>query len=103
MPNTEKEVIKDIQNYFRCIKAYRKKHGLPPVKYIYVVECKNGRWHWHGIMSAIDRDVAENYGNTEIIQTLIAFSQQSRRAARRSQDTSLKSLWVKGVGTVLLI
>lgn len=59
MPNTEKEVIKDIQNYFRCIKAYRKKHGLPPVKYIYVVECKNGRWHWHGIMSAIDRDVAE--------------------------------------------
>lgn len=59
MPETLEEVIKDVQNYFRRIKNYRKKHRLPPAKYIYVVECKHGKWHWHGIMSSIDRDVAE--------------------------------------------
>lgn len=59
MPTTEAEVKKDIQNYFRTIKAYRKKHNMPQIKYIYVIECKNGKWHWHGIMSAIDREVAE--------------------------------------------
>ena len=60
MPNTEKDVIKDIQNYFRRVKNFRKKHELPKIKYIYVIECKNGKWHWHGIMSAMDRDTAEN-------------------------------------------
>lgn len=59
MPTTETEVTKDIQNYFRRIKAYCKKHGLCKIKYIYVIECKNGKWHWHGIMSAMDRDAAE--------------------------------------------
>lgn len=59
IPTTEAELIKDIQNYFRRVKEYRKKHGLPKIKYIYVIECKNGRWHWHGIMSAMDRDTAE--------------------------------------------
>ena len=60
MPESEKEVLKDIQNYFRRISRYRKKHGLPPLKYIYVIECSNsGKWHWHGIMSAMDRNIAE--------------------------------------------
>lgn len=60
MPKSEKEVLKDIQNYFRRISRYRKKHGLPPLKYIYVIECSSsGKWHWHGIMSAMDRSTAE--------------------------------------------
>lgn len=60
MPESEKEVLKDIQNYFRRISRYRKKHGLPPLKYIYVIECSSsGKWHWHGIMSAMDRNIAE--------------------------------------------
>lgn len=60
MPKSEKEVLKDIQNYFRRISRYRKKHGLPPLKYIYVIECSSsGKWHWHGIMSAMDRNTAE--------------------------------------------
>lgn len=60
MPKSEKEVLKDIQNYFRRISRYRKKHGLPPLKYIYVIECSgSGKWHWHGIMSAMDRNIAE--------------------------------------------
>lgn len=59
MPKTLKEHTRNIQNYFRRIKAYRKKHNMPEIKYIYVIECKGGKWHWHGIMSAINRDVAE--------------------------------------------
>lgn len=59
MPANEDEVQKDVQNYFRRVKYYRKKHGLPQIKYIYVIEFKNGRWHIHGIMSAMDRDIAE--------------------------------------------
>lgn len=59
MPENEDEVQKDIQNYFRRVKYYRKKNGLPQIKYIYVIEYKGGRWHWHGIMSAMDRDTSE--------------------------------------------
>ncbi len=59
MPQTREECTKDIQNYFRRIKAYRKKHNMPEIKYIYVIERKGSKWHWHGIMSAIDRDIAE--------------------------------------------
>lgn len=65
MPCTEKEVRRDITNYIRRIKNRRKRHGLPSMKYIYVIECKVSkrtgilRWHFHMIMSAIDRDIAE--------------------------------------------
>lgn len=59
-PETEKEVLKDGQNYFRRVKYYRKKNGLPQIKYIYVIECsEKGKLHIHGIMSAMDRDTAE--------------------------------------------
>lgn len=58
-PETEKEVLKDVQNYFRRVKDYRKKNGLPQIKYIYVIENEGGKFHIHGIMSAMDRDIAE--------------------------------------------
>ncbi len=59
MPQTLEEHTRNIQNYFRRIKAYRKKHNLPEIKYIYVIERKGNKWHWHGIMSAVDRNIAE--------------------------------------------
>lgn len=65
MPLTEQEARKDIVNYIRRIKTYRKKHNLPELKYIYVIECKVSkktgvmRWHFHMIMSKMDRDTAE--------------------------------------------
>ena len=65
MPSTEEEVRKDVVNYNRRIKAYRKKHGLPEMKYIYVIEAKVSkktgvlRWHFHMLMSEMDRNVAE--------------------------------------------
>lgn len=62
-PNEEK-AKKDIQNYIRRIKNYRKKNGLPKMKYVYVIEFKNEeskktRIHHHMVMNDMDRDVAE--------------------------------------------
>ena len=56
-----KAVLRDTQNYFLAVKRYRKKNGLPELRYISVIEL-TGRdnWHVHIIMSAIDRDVAES-------------------------------------------
>ena len=75
---------KDIRNYLRRVKYWRKKHGLPEMKYIYVQEweeedpqmspqqlvfegmqssflepVKAKRVHHHIIMSGMDRDAAE--------------------------------------------
>lgn len=54
---------KDIQNYLRRVKTYRKTAGLCEIKYIYVIEgsddAEGKRVHHHLIMSEMDRDVAE--------------------------------------------
>jgi hypothetical protein len=65
---------KDIQNYFRRIKTYRRNNHMPELKYIYVIEHgKNGRVHHHIIMSNMDRDIAEKlwgkgYANADRLQ-----------------------------------
>lgn len=65
MPSSEEEARKDFTNYIRRIKIYRKKHGLPELKYISVLECKISkrtgvlRWHFHMIMSEMNRNDAE--------------------------------------------
>lgn len=75
---------KDIRNYLRRVRYWRRKHGLPDMKYIYVQEwedetpagepvqmvfegmaaeaepVKAKRVHHHIIMSGMDRDVAES-------------------------------------------
>ena len=66
---TQKQAKKDITNYIRRLKNYREKHGLPELKYIYVIEyvdeeeqhkSKKIRVHHHLIINKMDRDVAEN-------------------------------------------
>ena len=65
MPKNEGECRRDIQNYIRRVKRYRKKQGLAAMKYIYVIESKvhkkTGlvRFHFHMIMNKMDRDKAE--------------------------------------------
>ena len=68
-PQTESEARRDIQNYLRRIKQYRKREKLSELKYIYVIETQTyktgvnaGRanWHFHIFMSGMDRDIAEN-------------------------------------------
>lgn len=76
----ERQARRDMQNYMRRVKDYRRRVGLPPLKYIYVVEFSAGtggtrkrRVHHHVIMSGMDRDTAERlwgkgFANTRRLQ-----------------------------------
>lgn len=66
LPENEKQVKRDISNYLRRIKNYRRKQGLDELKYIAVLEYaeqennkKAVRVHHHIVMSGMDRDVVE--------------------------------------------
>ncbi|AKL96649.1 hypothetical protein CACET_c32050 [Clostridium aceticum] len=67
LPQSEKEARKDVANYIRRIKHYRKKSGLPLLKYIAVIEYREKeeegkavRLHHHIVMSGdMDRDKVE--------------------------------------------
>lgn len=54
-PEDEKRALKDVQNYIKRMKYLREKRGLPPIRYIYVLEETNGAWgrrfHAHVVMS----------------------------------------------------
>lgn len=74
-PDTDEQARKDIDNYLRRIKRYRKKNDMPELKYIAVIEYKesqegkNIKIHHHIIMNAMSRDEAEKiwgkgYANT---------------------------------------
>lgn len=64
-PRSEEEARKDVANFIRRIKYYRRKNNLPELKYIAVIEYrepergKQIRLHHHIIMNDIDRDVVE--------------------------------------------
>lgn len=80
----EEQARKDIRNYMRRIRDHRKKHGLPALRYIYVIEfveaiafeamaAQKKRIHHHVVMSGMDRDEAERlwgkgYANTRRLQ-----------------------------------
>lgn len=80
VPN-EEQARRDIRNYIRRIRDYRKKNDLPELKYVYVIEFDNGdtgrpkkRVHHHVVMSGMDRDEAERiwgkgYANTRRLQS----------------------------------
>lgn len=65
LPKNQEEARKDVINYLRRIKRYRKKEGLGELKYIAVIEYKEQvegksiRIHHHLIISGMDRDKAE--------------------------------------------
>lgn len=75
IPQEREEVLRDIRNYISRIKRWRKKQGMDPMKYIYVIsnmdqQGRKVRYHVHMIMSGMDRDVAEKkwgkgYANTD--------------------------------------
>lgn len=76
----EQQARKDIRNYMRRVREYRRRNDMPDLKYVYVVEFENGdggrkkkRVHHHVIMSGMDRDEAERiwgkgYANTRRLQ-----------------------------------
>ena len=58
------EARRDMANYIRRVKRWRKAHGLPELKYVAVIEYQGEdgepkRVHHHVIMSGMDRDEAE--------------------------------------------
>ena len=62
----EQTARKDMQNYIRRLKRYRKKHGLDELKYIYSIGYENEpnnskkiRVHHHLIINKMDRNMAE--------------------------------------------
>jgi hypothetical protein len=48
-PKDKEQAERDVANFLRRVKRYRKKQGLPPLKYIGVIErgSKSGRYHHH--------------------------------------------------------
>lgn len=68
-PQSEKEIKKDLRNYIRRVKTYRKNNKLPELKYLYVIEkteYKSGKqkgkanWHIHMFMNKMDRNLVED-------------------------------------------
>lgn len=64
LPKTQEEAKKDIRNHIRSIRRHLRKNNLPELKYIAIVEFREGkdaiRIHHHMILSGdIDRDVLE--------------------------------------------
>lgn len=80
MPADEAGVRKDIKNYIDRIRRWRRRRGLPELKYVYVIEAKVSartgvlRWHFHMVLSGMDRDTAEqmwghgDYTNADRLQ-----------------------------------
>ncbi|MDU6040097.1 MAG: hypothetical protein E6Y83_17290 [Clostridium butyricum] len=63
----EKTARKDMQNYIKRLKYYRKKNGLEELKYIYAIgyedepgKSKKVRIHHHLIINKMDRDIVED-------------------------------------------
>ena len=52
-PSTDKQALRELQNFLRRLKRYRKQHGLPPLKYIAVTARgeKKGRVHHHLVIN----------------------------------------------------
>jgi len=75
LPTTRDDVLKPLRNYIKSLQRYRKKHGMSPLKYIYVISNLSAsgnkvRYHVHMIINDMDRDVVESkwkygYANTD--------------------------------------
>lgn len=64
IPENRQGVIRAVKNYIARLRRYRKKNGLPELKYIYVVSNSDEfgnkkRLHVHMIINDMDRDAAE--------------------------------------------
>ena len=75
-PENDETAKRELANFLRRLRRYRKKHGLDDLKYIAVTERgkKGGRYHHHiTVNGGIDRDALENlwglgYANSRRLQ-----------------------------------
>jgi hypothetical protein len=64
LPN-EEQARRDMRNFIRRVRDYRKRNSLPELKYVYVIEFSDGdgrrtRVHHHVIMSGMDRQAIKS-------------------------------------------
>lgn len=81
LPDSPEAALKAMQNFIRRLKNYRKRNGLPELKYVYVTEIgeKTGRIHHHVIMSGgVDiNKLAEIWGNGYTTTKPLQFDEQT--------------------------
>lgn len=79
-PATPEEAQREMQNFLRRVKRYRKKNGLPELKYVAVTEIgkKNARYHHHLIMNGgiSINDLAEIWGRGYTTAKPLQFDEQ---------------------------
>ena len=61
VPASMEEARRNMQNFIRRVNRWRRKHGLPNARYVYVTErSPSGRWHHHIVIDGdMDMDTLE--------------------------------------------
>lgn len=78
-PGNDEEAAKELRNFLRRVKTYRKRNGLPELKYVAVTErgSRKGRYHHHLIISGdIPLDVlAALWGRGRVGTDILQFNE----------------------------
>ena len=79
-PTTPEEAQREMQNFLRRVKRFRKKNGMPDLKYVAVTEIgkKSARFHHHIVMSGgvSINDLAEIWGRGYTTAKPLQFDEQ---------------------------
>lgn len=108
IPSSKDEILRDVRNYIKRLRYWRKKNGLPELKYIYVISnCdqlgNKVRYHVHMIINDMDRDVAEQkwgkgrantdrmqFDETGVVGKTLYMARQAKGDRSWSSSTNLK-------------
>ena len=67
----EEAARKEWRNFIKRVRRYRKKNGLPELKYVYTLE-KQGRWHIHAVMNGIPiEDLTKLWGRGRVTSSIL--------------------------------
>lgn len=111
LPPDDESAKRSLQNFFKRLKRYRKKKGLPPLKYIATTEKgkRSGRYHHHLILNCADMTIAELdkiWGMGYAFSSLVAFDadgvcgladyfckKKKKDNGEESEDADLGNAW----------
>lgn len=77
-PESDEAAARELRVFLRRVKRYRKRNGLPELKYIAVTEkgSKQGRYHHHLIMSSMPiKAIVELWGNGIVSTDILQFDE----------------------------
>ena len=106
LPDSREGVLKEVKNYIKRLRRWRRKQGLPELKYVYVIsdvdaDGNKARYHTHMIINKMDRDVAEQkwgkgYANADRLQfTETGVTGKALYIARQGKG---KKTWGSSIG-----